>query len=652
MDKRRDRLNVGKYPLIYEDGGLRLFRVNVRELAGTESQYDFTPLRATNMKIEFREQKEFDWRALSTGVDLDSLIGLVEEDSLISYAERMQAFYRRVLGTDSNAACADWLISKFEEFGYDSVVSDTFTENYGDEPILLENVIAYKLGTLYPDRHIVIGGHRDAVPGTPGVDDNASGTVAALEIARVLKDIETKVTFVFIAFDGEETGYLYGSYHYANEAAERGDTILFMLNSDMIGHHENSDTSWIDYGIDTTFTTLWKYLADSLAGIVGMDGQSGTSGSDHVAFTLNGYPTGYIHEYIFSTHYHQPSDSTTYINFDYVTRLTQASLATTYVTMLEATMSTIEFTYPSGVPRFVTPGDAIIRGIGIAAINGGEMIPGSATIHYSHNGAPYESASMTEISEDLYEYIIPEVACGDFIDCYFTAEEAVTGLVFEPDSLKRLRLEVATSYAIVLDENFEMDNGWIVYGDAEHGHWERAVPIQLTSAGAPSEDFDGSSRCYLTANNFWSPDLDGGSTVLTSPSFDLSSGDARIRYARWFDTYSYGQPDQDSMVVFMSSDAGMNWTEVETVGPEGEQASGGWYTHEFWASAYVSPTSSMKLRFIASDIGDNNRVEAAIDALLIASFECDYEPPLCVHFHERPATRATRDRRCQLFELH
>jgi hypothetical protein len=539
----------------------------------------------------------------------------------------MQAFYRRVVGTDSNAACADWLISKFQEFGYDSVVSDTFTDDDGEGPILMENVIAYKLGTLYPDRYIVIGGHRDAGWQSPGADDNASGTVAAMEIARVLKDIETKVTFVFIAFDGEEIG-LYGSYHYANEAAARGDTIIFMLNSDMIGHHENSDTSWILYGIDATFTTLWSHLADSLLGVTGIADYSGAQGSDHAPFLLNGYATAYVSEWIFSTHYHQPSDSTTYINFDYVTRLTQASLATAYVTMLEATMPAIEFTYPSGVPRFVTPGDAIIRGIGIAAINGGEMIPGSAAIHYSHNGAPFQSASMTEISQDLYEYIIPEVVCGDSIDCYFTAEEAVTGQVFDSDSLNPLRLEVATSYAIISDENFEMDNGWIVYGDADDGHWERAVPLQVPPAGAPSEDFDGSGHCYLTGNDYYNPDLDGGSTVLTSPVFDLSSGDARIRYARWFDTYIQGQPDQDSMVVFISSDAGMNWTEVETVGPD-EQASGGWYVHEFWASFFVSPTSSMKLRFVASDVGDYNRVEAAIDALFIASFECDYVPPIC-----------------------
>jgi len=626
MDRRRDRLNVEKYPLIYEDGAIRLFRVDVRELAGTDAQLDLAPLRTTGMKIEFREQREFNWAALSVGVDLDSLVSLVEKDSLISYAERMQAFYRRVAGTDSNAACADWLIGKFQDFGYDSVVSDTFTDDDGSGPILFENVVAYKLGSMYPDRYIIVGGHRDAGWQSPGADDNASGTVAAMEIARVLRDIDTRVTIVFIAFDGEELG-LYGSYHYANEAAARGDTILFMLNSDMIGHYENADTSWILYGIDTTYTALWRHLADSLVGIVGVEDHGGTGGSDQGPFVLNGYATAYVAEWIFSTNYHSPGDSTMYLSFDYMTKLTQASLATVYTAMLDATMPAIEFTYPGGVPRFVTPGNAIIRGVGIGAINGGEMVPGSAYAHYSHNGAAYEVVQMTQVAEDLFEIEIPDVVCGDSIDCYFSAEEATTGLLFDSDSSRPLRLEVATSYSIILDDNFEADLGWTVYG-VEDGRWVRAVPMQASSLGAPSEDYDGSSHCYMTGNDYYHPDVDYGSTVLTSPLFDLSSGDAKIRYARWYYTYNYGQPDQDSLVVLVSSDAGMNWTLVETVGPE-EEASGGWYVHEFQAGQFVTPTNLMRLRFIASDLGFNNIVEAAIDVVFISAFECNTELPLC-----------------------
>jgi hypothetical protein len=627
MDKRRDRLNVEKYPLLYEEGGVRLFRVNFRELIGTGEEYDLAPLRTRNIKIEYREPRGFNWDVLSIGVDLDSLIGLVEKDSLISYADRMEAFYRRVAGTDSNYACADWLIDKFQEFGYDSVVSDTFTENYGDEPILLENVIAYKIGSVYPNRYIVIGAHRDAVPNSPGADDDASGVVSTMEMARVLMHIETPMTLVFIAFDAEEIG-LYGSSHYADSAAAREDSILFMLNTDMCGHYENADTALSWYSIDSTWASLWSHLADSLIGLVGITDHR-TTGSDHVPFVENGYPILFPDEWIFSNVYHSPRDSTTYLSFDYMAKITQISLATVYASMLDAIMPTLKFTYPGGVPRFVSPGDAVIRGIGIESVNDGEIVPGSAELHYSHNGASFQLTPLTEISDGLYECVIHDVICGDTIDCYFSAEEATTGPVLDPDSLRPLRLDVATQSSVIFDENFETDNGWIVWGDAQFGQWERAVPFPTGPAGAPIEDFDGSGHCYLTDNGYVNTDVGYGSTVLTSPVIDVSSEDARVRYARWYDTYNGTQPDQDSLVVLISNDAGMNWTLVETVGPEGEQASGGWYIHEFWVSEYISPTSIMKLRFVASDIGTANRVEAAIDAVLVSWFECDYTAPAC-----------------------
>jgi len=95
-------------------------------------------------------------------------------------------------------------------------------------------VVAVKVGSKYPARQIVVGGHYDGVAISPAADDNGSGTAGTLELARILKTVETDMTFIFIAFDGEEEG-LYGSNHYSNMAAARGDDIVYMFNMDMIG---------------------------------------------------------------------------------------------------------------------------------------------------------------------------------------------------------------------------------------------------------------------------------------------------------------------------------------------------------------------------------------------------------------------------------
>jgi hypothetical protein len=124
-------------------------------------------------------------------------------------------------------------------------------------------------------------------------------------------------------------------------------------------------------------------------------------------------------------------------------------------------------------------------------------------------------------------------------------------------------------------------------------------------------------------------EVEGGYTILTSPTFDLPEGLSRIRYARWFHNRGGHFPPEDSLSVYISSNFGINWTLVETVGPI-EEAGGGWIEHDFWAGDYVIPGDGMKLRFVAADMGTNTPTEAALDAVRVSWYECEYEePPLC-----------------------
>jgi len=74
----------------------------------------------------------------------------------------------------------------------------------------------------------------DAAGAAPGADDDASGTAAVLELARVMSRFKFGATIVFIAFSGEEEG-LYGSAHWARGARERNADIEAVLNNDIIG---------------------------------------------------------------------------------------------------------------------------------------------------------------------------------------------------------------------------------------------------------------------------------------------------------------------------------------------------------------------------------------------------------------------------------
>lgn len=110
------------------------------------------------------------------------------------------------------------------------------------------NYVVEIKGTEKPDEVILIGAHFDAYPGSPGADDNGTGTAALLEIARVLRGREFKRTVRLVFFNLEEVG-LVGSRHHAarwREARNAGahrERIALMLSLEMLGYFTDEPNS-------------------------------------------------------------------------------------------------------------------------------------------------------------------------------------------------------------------------------------------------------------------------------------------------------------------------------------------------------------------------------------------------------------------------
>jgi len=400
IDLRKDDLNKSRYEVIFEQNKVTVYRVDFDRINMLEEFPQIAPVEFDNIPIEYQPMRRLPQIEGPEMVDLDSLIEQISVDSLISYTERLQAFWRRPVMSDSNLAARDWIYNKMVGFGCDSVLIDTFDAQIYSLDDTCYNVIAYKVGSALPNNHIVIGAHFDAVDNSPGADDNGSGTAAVMEIARILKDVETFSTIVFVLFDAEEIG-LVGSGSYAERAFERGDSILFMLNMDMIAHKTNNSKANLYHGSDLTYVELWQDLADSLWGIEGvLAGEA--SNSDHHSFIQYGYDAMFIHEYHFSTVYHSPSDSTSYLNYIYMSRLTQITMATAYVISQTYTPFNLEFVYPGGVPEFISAEEPTTFELLINGVNGGSPVDGSAELHYSVNDEPFEIIPLTETSPNHY----------------------------------------------------------------------------------------------------------------------------------------------------------------------------------------------------------------------------------------------------------
>lgn len=166
-----------------------------------------------------------------------------------------------------------------------------------DEQVQGRNVVAHR-GTVAPD--LVVGGHYDSVPGAPGANDNASGSVTTLELARQVANTPLGQRTWFVLFDAEEDG-LWGSRRFVeqNPALVRG--LKGMLNLDMVGV-KISQTLGI--GGDSKLFELSKAVEPS---VFSMGASNGSS--DHAPFASAGVPVLFFHWGI-DPNYHQPGDTT------------------------------------------------------------------------------------------------------------------------------------------------------------------------------------------------------------------------------------------------------------------------------------------------------------------------------------------------------
>lgn len=113
------------------------------------------------------------------------------------------------------------------------------------EPTILTNVVATLKGSQpeATDRIYVVSGHYDSMCSSPtdakcdapGANDDASGTAAVLEMARVMAQYEFDATIVFMAVAGEEQGLL-GSTHFAEQAKQKNWNVDAMFTNDIVGN--------------------------------------------------------------------------------------------------------------------------------------------------------------------------------------------------------------------------------------------------------------------------------------------------------------------------------------------------------------------------------------------------------------------------------
>ncbi|NJM68941.1 MAG: M28 family peptidase [Scytonema sp. RU_4_4] len=205
----------------------------------------------------------------------------------------------------------------------------------------------FQKGDLPP---ILIGAHYDAVPGTPGADDNATGVAVLLELARIFAVQPTKYPLRLVAFDMEEYNLL-GSTEYAAKLKQEEQPLRLMISLEMLGYCDPTPGSqnypsplkhfYPSCGDFIALIGNWRTIRDLICisrsiRKVGVPSQwlpvpnrglivRQTRQSDHAPFWDAGYPAMMVTDTAFmrNPNYHKLSDTIDTLDLDFLTGVCQ-----------------------------------------------------------------------------------------------------------------------------------------------------------------------------------------------------------------------------------------------------------------------------------------------------------------------------------------
>ena len=191
--------------------------------------------------------------------DIPKIVSEINARNIEATIRKLVSFgTRNTLSEQNNpnrgiGAARDWLYGEFQKAAAQSggrmtVEKQTFEQAKAarvPEPTMLTNVVATLKGTQAEstDRVYVVSGHYDSMCSSPtdakcdapGANDDASGTAAVLEMARVMAKYKFDATIVFMTVPGEEQGLL-GATYFAEQAKKNNMNIEAMLDNDIIGN--------------------------------------------------------------------------------------------------------------------------------------------------------------------------------------------------------------------------------------------------------------------------------------------------------------------------------------------------------------------------------------------------------------------------------
>ena len=325
--------------------------------------------------------------------------------------------------TQSNIKASQYILEKFQSFGLNA-----WYQNINSS---ITNVLAKKTGNKYPNQYVIICAHYDDMPSgntAPGADDNASGTTAVIEMARLMSGINLPYTVLFAAWDEEERG-LYGSKAYADTAYAHGDSIIGVLNFDMIAYDGNNDgaldvnTNPGSMSLASEFQQVVNLYQPSL---IPQITTSLNGGSDHQPFQQRGYKAILSIEdnSDFTPFYHTVNDAYSSLNKPYFVKMVKAGIAASVTLAGDFKITVFHNPVVSGPDTGPRTATAVVKSS--YRISSGSNQP---RLYYKVNNGSLNFLNPSYSNLDTFKFTIPGQIINTSVKYYIAVQDSSGSLV-------------------------------------------------------------------------------------------------------------------------------------------------------------------------------------------------------------------------------
>ncbi len=544
---------------------------------------------------------------------IQAMVDQVDQTRLRNEVITLSSYSTR-LSTSNTAknTVQPYLVGRFQ--GIPNLSVSTFNFDSG-----ADNIVAELTGQTRPNDIYVLGAHWDSInhsgSNAPGADDNASGSSAVLEVARILSQHSFEGTIRFMLFASEELG-LVGSNAYAQWAQSNGVNIVGMVNTDMNAYRASGDTRDVDFVTNNTSSSLTNFAIQATQTYVPALGiqQGSLSGgsSDHAAFNAAGFAAIFPFEDLgsYSPFIHTGSDVlNTSANDFTLSRLITQSLVATVAELavpvdLTITHSPLTDTVNEVGPYLVVADVQSLIGSNVTQVD----------LRYRVGGGSFATVSMTATGNpNEYAGNIPGQAAPAFVDYDITAMDDQGNSQTSPSNSGTYHSFIVGEVDVIGGWDFEAagNEGWTTQQVSTQDDWDRGNPASSNSGFDPSSAASGTrvwgNDLSIRGSNWNGEYAANAENLLISPSVDCSgSSNVRLQFNRFLSVED-GFYDQARVEV-----SGNNGSSYSTIWQNQTTPGGGanhtidtaWTLQDYDISAIADGKTNVRVRFrLKADAG-------------------------------------------------